>query len=74
MQTFDQALFNLYREGIISYEVALGHADSANDLRLMIKLNSDTNPDLEGDDLPSFTLQDEEDTLNIKGNADVKGM
>ncbi|WP_027853566.1 PilT/PilU family type 4a pilus ATPase [Marinobacterium litorale] len=74
MQTFDQALFTLYREGIISYEVALGHADSANDLRLMIKLNSDTNPDLEGDDLPSFTLQDEEDTLNIKGNADVKGM
>ncbi|WP_461537416.1 PilT/PilU family type 4a pilus ATPase [Spongorhabdus nitratireducens] len=40
MQTFDQALFKLYREGIITYEDALAHADSANDLRLMIKLES----------------------------------
>ncbi|MBR9885642.1 MAG: PilT/PilU family type 4a pilus ATPase [Oceanospirillales bacterium] len=74
MQTFDQALYTLYRDGIITYETALGHADSANDLRLMIKLNSDTNPDLETDDMPSFTLQDTEDDLNIQGNMDVKGM
>jgi twitching motility protein PilU len=74
MQTFDQALYNLYKEGIISYETALGHADSANDLRLMIKLNSDTNPDLETDDMPSFTLQEEDDTLNIDGDSDVRGM
>jgi len=74
MQTFDQALYTLYRDGTITYETALAHADSANDLRLMIKLNSDTNPDLETDDMPSFTLQDEEDSLNIKGNMDVKGM
>ncbi|MGY0218545.1 PilT/PilU family type 4a pilus ATPase [Endozoicomonadaceae bacterium StTr2] len=40
MQTFDQALFKLYREGVITYEDALAHADSANDLRLMIKLES----------------------------------
>ncbi|WP_299490396.1 PilT/PilU family type 4a pilus ATPase [uncultured Shewanella sp.] len=38
MQTFDQALFLLYDRGEISYENALHHADSANDLRLMIKL------------------------------------
>ncbi|QSX38183.1 PilT/PilU family type 4a pilus ATPase [Shewanella sedimentimangrovi] len=40
MQTFDQALFNLYQEGEISYADALHHADSPNDLRLMIKLAS----------------------------------
>ena len=42
MQTFDQALFRLYDQGVISYEDALTHADSKNDLRLMIKLQSDT--------------------------------
>ncbi|MFP6808380.1 MAG: PilT/PilU family type 4a pilus ATPase [Pseudomonadales bacterium] len=39
MQTFDQALYNLYSDGDISYESALASADSANDLRLMIKLS-----------------------------------
>lgn len=38
MQTFDQALFDLYQQNIISYEDALRFADSANDLRLHIKL------------------------------------
>lgn len=38
MQTFDQALFELYMRGDISYENALAHADSKNDLRLLIKL------------------------------------
>jgi len=38
MQTFDQALFALYDGGEITYEDALLHADSPNDLRLMIKL------------------------------------
>ncbi|PSJ20788.1 type IV pili twitching motility protein PilT [Halomonas sp. ND22Bw] len=37
MQTFDQALYDLYSKGAISEEVALVHADSANDLRMMIK-------------------------------------
>jgi twitching motility protein PilU len=41
MQTFDQALYELYTQGAISYENALGYADSANDLRLMIKLGPD---------------------------------
>jgi len=40
MQTFDQALFALYQEGFITYADALHHADSPNDLRLMIKLRS----------------------------------
>jgi len=38
MQTFDQALFDLYANGQIEYETALHYADSSNDLRLMIKL------------------------------------
>jgi twitching motility protein PilU len=45
MQTFDQSLYSLYRDGEISYEAALAHADSANDLRLMIKLGSETDAD-----------------------------
>jgi len=40
MQTFDQALFDLYEAELITYEDALRNADSLNDLRLQIKLNS----------------------------------
>ena len=40
MQTFDQSLFALYDGGIITYEDALRHADSKNELRLRIKLES----------------------------------
>jgi twitching motility protein PilU len=39
MQTFDQALFDLYESGQISYEDAIRNADSMNELRLQIKLN-----------------------------------
>lgn len=40
MQTFDQALFQLFETGRITYEDALRNADSVNDLRLRIKLDS----------------------------------
>ncbi len=40
MKTFDQALFDLYESGIISYEEALRNADSKNEVRLRIKLES----------------------------------
>ncbi len=40
MQTFDQALFDLYETHQVTYEDALRNADSVNDLRLQIKLNS----------------------------------
>ena len=40
MQTFDQALFDLFESNAITYEDALRNADSVNDLRLQIKLNS----------------------------------
>jgi len=40
MQTFDQALFDLYEANLVTYEDALRNADSVNDLRLQIKLTS----------------------------------
>jgi hypothetical protein len=40
MQTFDQALFDLFESNAVSYEDALRNADSLNDLRLQIKLKS----------------------------------
>ncbi len=40
MQTFDQALFDLYESSVVTYENALRNADSVNDLRLRIKLES----------------------------------
>ena len=41
MQTFDQALFDLYKAGQVTYKDALKHADSPNDLRLQIKLDEE---------------------------------
>jgi twitching motility protein PilU len=53
MVTFDQSLLKLYQEGLISYEDALRHADSANEVRLAVKLS-------EGGDAESLSgkLQD----------------
>lgn len=45
MQTFDQALYELYDAGEITYEDALSYADSPNDLRLRIKLGSESDSD-----------------------------
>ncbi len=45
MQTFDQALFDLYEAGMISYEDSLRNADSLNDLRLKIKLHGHESKD-----------------------------
>lgn len=39
MQTFDQAIYQLYSEGLVSYDNAIAFAESKNNLRLMIKLN-----------------------------------
>ncbi|WP_293265583.1 PilT/PilU family type 4a pilus ATPase [Neptunomonas sp.] len=75
MQTFDQALFELYKEGAVNYDTALAHADSANDLRLMIKLSSDTNPELSAQDSSdSLFLQEEEDFLNLSGEMEIRKM
>lgn len=64
MQTFDQALFDLFNQGLVSEQEALLHADSPNDLRLMIKLGSDSAGDSSGSNIfdkaaSKFTLQDD---------------
>ncbi len=60
MQTFDQALYDLYDRGEITYEDALAHADSANDLRLMIKLGSETDAGYLSNATDGLTLQEDE--------------
>jgi len=57
MQTFDQALYHLYSNGEITYEDALAHADSANDLRLMIKLGSETDAEHLGSTTQTLSLE-----------------
>jgi twitching motility protein PilU len=57
MQTFDQSLFSLYEAGLISYDDALRNADSQNDLRLRIKLESkDANASALGDSMRNITF------------------
>src|SRR3984893_18272044 len=48
MRTFDWSLFELYNEGDIAYEEAIRNADSANELRLNIKLNGTRPPPAAG--------------------------
>jgi twitching motility protein PilU len=47
MKTFDWSLFELYNDGTITYDEAIRNADSANELRLNIKLNSTRQPSSE---------------------------
>ncbi len=61
MITFDQALLELYKSKKITYEDALHHADSANELRLMIKLGSKAGIKKMGDTLSGVTLVDVDD-------------
>ena len=59
MQTFDQALYELYDSGEITYEDALLHADSPNDLRLMIKLGSETDAAYLSNAADGLSIQDD---------------
>ena len=61
MQTFDQALFDLYEDGAITYEDALRNADSLNDLRLEIKLQSKREGAAAAEHSDSLQLADEEE-------------
>ena len=61
MRTFDQALYELYTAGDITYEDALHAADSANELRLMIKLGDKEATDQLGSSLDGMTLVESED-------------
>lgn len=62
MQTFDQSLFDLYKQGHITYEDAINYADSANELRLMIKLGDSkgAGADSLAASLDGVTIQDTE--------------
>lgn len=56
MLTFDQALYELYKAEEITYDDALHHADSANELRLMIKLDKKVGINEEDNNLNGITL------------------
>jgi len=60
MQTFDQALFNLYEDGVISYDDAIRNADSQNELRLRIKLQSKREAASDAEQAESLQIVDEE--------------
>jgi twitching motility protein PilU len=60
MQTFDQALFALYEEAIISYEEAMRNADSKNELRLKIKLESKRDSSLAEQQSESLKIVEED--------------
>lgn len=56
MKTFDQALFDLYEEGAIGYEDALRNADSKNELRLRVKLESKRSFKADGEGAESLEM------------------
>lgn len=60
MQTFDQALFDLYEAGKISYEEAIRNADSQNELRLKIKLQSKRSVQASKDDEFGLKLEEQD--------------
>ena len=64
MKTFDQSLVELYQAGEISYEDALRHADSSNEVRLRIKLS-------QGGD--AHTLSQGMDGVDVEETTDQRG-
>ena len=60
MQTFDQSLFSLYEAGTIAYEEAMRNADSKNELRLRIKLESKRDSSLADQQSESLRIMDED--------------
>jgi twitching motility protein PilU len=65
MQTFDQDLFALYERGVISYEEAMRNADSKNELRLRIKLESKRDKKVAEDDSGLALIEDHESTMRL---------
>ena len=60
MQTFDQALFSLYEDAAISYEEAMRNADSKNELRLRIKLESKRDSSIADQQSESLRIMEED--------------
>jgi twitching motility protein PilU len=70
MQTFDQHLYALYHDGKITLEEALRNADSANNLRLRIKLSENT---LIEDSKDAFEQKTEEKNGSTRlGSSELK--
>jgi twitching motility protein PilU len=65
MQTFDQALFQLYEDAAISYEEAMRNADSKNELRLRIKLQSKRENAASAEHSESLQLAEEEKSVRF---------
>ncbi len=65
MQTFDQDLYKLYEGGKISYEEAMRNADSKNELRLRIKLESKRNKTSPGDDTGGLSMAEEPESTTL---------
>jgi twitching motility protein PilU len=65
MQTFDQALFLLYEDAAISYEEAMRNADSQNELRLRIKLESKREATSSAEHAESLQLAQEEEASHF---------
>lgn len=60
MQTFDQAVYDLYKAGEITYEDTLKNADSANEVRLMIKLGAESGELPEDENIQGLSLEPDE--------------
>jgi twitching motility protein PilU len=60
MQTFDQSLFALYEDAAISYEEAMRNADSKNELRLRIKLESKRESSMADQQSESLRIMEED--------------
>lgn len=63
MQTFDQAVYDLYKAGEISYEEALKNADSINEVRLMIKLGAESGELPKDEAVDRLSLEPEDEAL-----------
>ncbi len=61
MQTFDQHLYRLYREGLITYDDAIRYADSANEVRLQAKLEADNRDERMQSAADGMSLMSEDD-------------
>jgi twitching motility protein PilU len=58
MVTFDQCLFGMYKEGKITYDEAIRHADSANEVRLAVKMSEGGDADSLSENLKDVEIMD----------------
>ncbi|BAU49124.1 twitching motility protein PilT [Sulfurifustis variabilis] len=70
MQTFDQALFDLYEAGEVSYEDAMRNADSVSEFKLAVKLNSKRRGAEEGRPRMELSLQGDAEEENAEASSD----